>query len=337
MKKTDVVIDIVIPWVDGEDSRWQEEHDRYASTSREDDHVSRYRRWDAFRYWFRMLEANAPWVRTIHFVTWGHVPKWLNTNHPKLHIVNHRDFIPERFLPTFSSHTIELNMHRIPGLADHFIYFNDDVYLTKKTSPEDFFHCGSPRDTAVMGIIKNDAVENFMPYIMLNMMAIINEKFSKKEVVGKHFLKWFHPRYGKYLLNNAYLLPWGCFTGIRNFHTGVPFEKTTLEEVWREIPDILEATSLRKFRSREDVNQYIFRYWRLMRGQFIPAKPNSDYVTIGKADIGTIERLLKANTILCINDDPGDFDARLENQKLEELFRKYYPDQCSFEIEDSEI
>ena len=55
----------------------------------------------------------------------------LEPDHPKLHIVNHRDFIPEEYLPTFSSHAIELNMHRIPDLAEHFLYFNDDVYLMK--------------------------------------------------------------------------------------------------------------------------------------------------------------------------------------------------------------
>lgn len=333
MKRADPVIDIVIPWVNGEDPVWQEVHEQYASTSREDNHISRYRQWDVFRYWFRMIEENAPWVRTIHFVTWGHVPSWLDTEHPKLHIVNHRDFISDRFLPTFSSHTIELNMHRIEGLADRFIYFNDDVYLTKKTSQEDFFHHGKPRDSAVLGIIKNDAMENFMPYIMLNMMAIINERFSKKDVIRKYPLRWMNPRYGKYLLNNAYLLPWGCFTGIRNFHTGVPYEKATLEEVWREIPEVLESTCERKFRGREDVNQYIFRYWRLMKGEFFPSRPNSDYVTIGKTDTKTIETLMGENTILCINDDPGDFDAEVENKKLEQLFRKYYPHRSSFEIE----
>ena len=68
-------------------------------------------------------------MRKVHLLTYGHLPAWLEPDHPKLHIVNHRDFIPEEYLPTFSSHAIELNMHRIPDLAEHFLYFNDDVYL----------------------------------------------------------------------------------------------------------------------------------------------------------------------------------------------------------------
>ena len=59
-------------------------------------------------------------IQKIHFVTWGHIPEWLNTEHPKLNIVRHEDFIPEKFRPTFNSHTIEWNFHRIPGLAEKF-------------------------------------------------------------------------------------------------------------------------------------------------------------------------------------------------------------------------
>ena len=57
--------------------------------------------------------------------------EWLNTKHPKLNIVCHEDFIPQKFLPTFNSHTIEWNFHRIPGLTEQFVYFNDDMFLLK--------------------------------------------------------------------------------------------------------------------------------------------------------------------------------------------------------------
>ena len=72
-------------------------------------------------YWFRAVEKFAPWVRKIHFVTCGHVPAFLNLAHPKLHHVKHEGFLPPEVLPTFSSHAIEMNLHRIPGLAEHFV------------------------------------------------------------------------------------------------------------------------------------------------------------------------------------------------------------------------
>ena len=54
---------------------------------------------------------------------------WLNDNHPKLHIVNHRDYIPEECLPTFGPNPLMLNLHRIPGLSDRFVLFNDDTFV----------------------------------------------------------------------------------------------------------------------------------------------------------------------------------------------------------------
>ena len=110
-------IDFVIAWVDGSDLEWQKEKNKYANpgdtTLQVDASMVRYREWDTLRYWFRAVEKYAPWVNQVYFVTCGHVPKWLNMDAPKLHFVRHQDYIPEQYLPTFSSHPIELNLHRI--------------------------------------------------------------------------------------------------------------------------------------------------------------------------------------------------------------------------------
>lgn len=106
-------IDFVIPWVNGNDPEWIKEKSNFEKQSEGDRRDIRFRDWDNLRYWFRAVEAYAPWVNRIHFITWGHLPEWLNTAHPKLNIVTHQDYIPQAYLPTFNSHTIELNMHRI--------------------------------------------------------------------------------------------------------------------------------------------------------------------------------------------------------------------------------
>lgn len=62
------------------------------------------------------------WVNKIYFVTWGHVPKWLNTAHEKIQIVKHEDFMAPAYLPTFNINSIELNLHRIKGLSEHFVF-----------------------------------------------------------------------------------------------------------------------------------------------------------------------------------------------------------------------
>lgn len=146
---TNNAIDFVITWVNGNDPEWRKEKSLYSgdaiSNSFElDIREERYRDWDNLQYWFRGVEKFAPWVRKIHFVTWGHLPKWLNLDNPKLHIVNHKDYIPKTFLPTFNSHTIEWNFHRISGLSEHFVYFNDDMFLLQKVEPGEFFKGGKP-------------------------------------------------------------------------------------------------------------------------------------------------------------------------------------------------
>ena len=91
-------IDFVITWVDGGDKAWQREKACYDPAAGTDDGEERYRDWDLLKYWFRGVEKYAPWVRKIHFLTWGHIPEWLDTSNKKIHIVNHKDYIPKEYL-----------------------------------------------------------------------------------------------------------------------------------------------------------------------------------------------------------------------------------------------
>ena len=126
-------IDFVILWVDGNDKKWLEQKNSYTNKT-EEIKKSRFRDWDLLKYWFRGVEKYAPWVNKIFFVTWGHIPSWLDTKNPKLEIVKHSDFIPPKYLPTFNSNVIELNLHRILNLSEKFVLFNDDVFIIYKLS-----------------------------------------------------------------------------------------------------------------------------------------------------------------------------------------------------------
>ena len=112
-------IDFVVLWVDGSDPKWLKEKNKYSDSKIDiDDTIARYRDMKTFKYWFRAVEKYTPWVNKIHFITWGHVPDWLDTTNPKLNIVNHKDYIPKEYLPTFNSNVIELNLHRIEDLSE---------------------------------------------------------------------------------------------------------------------------------------------------------------------------------------------------------------------------
>nr|XP_031827521.1 N-acetylglucosamine-1-phosphotransferase subunits alpha/beta isoform X2 [Nomia melanderi] len=94
---------------------------------------------DELRYSLRSLEMYAPWVRHVYIVTNGQIPSWLDMDNPRVTLVTHEDiFLNKSDLPTFSSPAIESHIHRIPGISDKFLYFNDDVMLGAEVWPEDF-------------------------------------------------------------------------------------------------------------------------------------------------------------------------------------------------------
>ena len=97
-------IDFILPWVDNEDPQWQESLRKWlpADSGAFDASAARYRNWHLLRFWFRGVEKYAPWVRKVHLVTCGQKPHCLNYDHPKLHFVNHEDYLPADALPVFN-------------------------------------------------------------------------------------------------------------------------------------------------------------------------------------------------------------------------------------------
>ncbi|MBX4777370.1 capsular biosynthesis protein, partial [Klebsiella sp. CVUAS 10191.3] len=126
-------IDFVVLWVDSDDRRWQNDflHYKtiYSDTYKLAITPSRFRDMGLFKYWFRAVENYAPWVRKVHLVTCGQVPTWLDKSYHKINLVPHSDIIDEKYLPTFNSRAIEVNIHKIKDLSEQFVYFNDDMLL----------------------------------------------------------------------------------------------------------------------------------------------------------------------------------------------------------------
>ena len=127
--------DVVYTWVDGNDPAWKSLFRAYCdsrdqSESQEGLGATRFQQHDELRYSLRSIEAYAPWVSRIYLVTNGQVPNWLDTHNDRLVLVNHDEiFTNKSDLPTCNSYAIEFNLHRIRGLSDRFVYFNDDMFL----------------------------------------------------------------------------------------------------------------------------------------------------------------------------------------------------------------
>jgi len=327
------MIDFVIIWVDGNDVNWQKEKKKFSHSDDSDSRDIRFRDWDNLKYWFRGVEKFAPWVHKIYFVTWGHLPEWLDITNEKLVVVNHKDYIPKDYLPTFNSHTIELNLHRINDLSEHFVYFNDDMFIIDKVCPDDFFKKGLPVDVAIeSGIATSDPK---MLSIYYNHLAIINKKFNKKVVIKNNLKNWFNYRYGIQLLRGVLAYPWRNFIGFYNLHAPQSFLKSTFNNVWKENELILDNTCKHKFRSELDVSQYLIRQWQLCSNTFEPKrfKMSKGYTITNSADDVCNHIRRQKSKLLCINDSDkiSNEDFELFKKEVVASFEKILPEKSSFE------
>lgn len=282
-------IDLIIPWVDGSDPEWLKEKTKYMSGTEVNASANsniRYQSWDNLHYWFRAVEKFMPWVHKVFFVTCGHIPAFLNRNCPKLEIVRHADYIPEEYLPTFNSNTIEMNYHRIKRLSENFILFNDDFFPLQPIPEEYYFQNNMVCDEAVESPIMPvdiGSISGWSCRMKANNILFINRHFSKREVQEKNYDKWFCEEYGELQRRNEGLSYWNNFCGFHDPHMASAMKKSTLNKLWEVEPDTLHTASLNRFRGETDVSQYLIRYWQLCEGDFIPRK------TLGKPFLVTLE------------------------------------------------
>lgn len=332
-------IDVVIIWVDGNDPGWVKEKSKHLGVEAGvDSGARRYRDWDNLQFIFRGIEQFMPWVRNVYFVTSGHKPSWLNLRHKKLKFIAHDDYIPREFLPTFSSHPIELNFHRIRGLSNRFIYFNDDMFITNTTSPGDFFSAkGLPRDMAINTRITSTDYNDPIGNIALNNTSIINAHFRKNEVLRKNPMKWLHPSYGiSALFRSISFMPYPTFTGFLNTHLPSSFLKSSFVDVWEAEPAIMSAVCSTKFRSKSDVSQYLIRDWQIAQGNFAPKNWYRDgrYYGVSAESIGKIEQDIigQKYKLICLNDEASDPDFEDLRDRIISALEIILPTKSSFEL-----
>lgn len=326
-------IDFVILCVDGNDPMWQKALHTYLPQSQSTDDIRniRYRNWNNLRYWFRGVEKFAPWVNRIHFISCGQLPDWLNLKASKLNFVKHSDYIPKEYLPTFSSRPITLNIHRINELSEHFVLFDDDMFLIDKVGPERFFRKGLPCDLAAFNTINPNGT---ISHNILNDMCVIKASFNKNEMLRKHFWKWHSLQAGTKLLRTLFLSPWPYFTGFYDPHLPQAYLKSTFEEVWKRHEDILLSSTAARFRTIADVNIWLFRYWQLAKGTFVPLNVNRSgaYLPISDDSLNKITKTIKyqKKKIVCLNDEEvSSFETA--KKQINAAFQKILPEKSSFE------
>ena len=177
-------VDAVITWVDGADPVHRAKRERHLALAEADalaearaplhDNGTNPHRWlcsDELNYCVRSIANNAPWVRRIWIVTDAQTPEIMQLPPEiaaKISIVDHSEIFAgyDDALPTFNSLSIETMLWRIPGLAEHVLYFNDDVFLTAPVTRSDFFAGDGPvlsgqwadhSDLVACGVRRDDA------------------------------------------------------------------------------------------------------------------------------------------------------------------------------------
>lgn len=333
-------IDFVITWVDGSDEKWlakkkeyeklQTETEKAEKKARKKETDARYRDWGLLPYLFRGIEQYASWVNHVFLVTDHQIPEWLNADHPQLTVVDHDRFIPDEYLPTFNSHTIELNIHRIPGLSEQFVYFNDDCFLTGVCRPEDFFKHGKPVDEASLNGINGK--DNEFARIQFQNMALMNCHYSVKDC-KKHLSKWLRPSYGRNLFRTLLLLPFQRLQGIYNPHGPMSVLKQTCQKLWERDGAVLDATCRCRFRKDENVSAYIYRYEQLLSNRFIAHKSLNKYCSVTEP-AGKIAQNIKKYKMVCINDAELEEKQFLRKRKeIQKIMENVFPSKSAFEKE----
>lgn len=330
-------IDFVVLWVDGADPEWAAEKNKYMGITINDSNSdNRFRDWGLMKYWFRAVEQYTPWVRKIHFVTWGHIPSFLNTEHPKLNIVRHDQFIPEQYLPLFNSAAIEMNVHRIDGLSEKFVLFNDDTILLKPLKERDFFLNGLPCGYYAELPASFVGVPKEWEHTIINNLGIINKHFSKKKTVRKNRKRIYSFQYSlkdnirTWLLGN--INP-DSYVGFKNFHCPVPFEKSTFESIWNLEYEILSDTSSHKFRDNRDVNPWLALWWQLAKGDFVPRRNSTRTFAVTSECIEEIVNCVigQKYEMICLNDPSEEIDFDFLSDRLQKAFLTLLPNASEFE------
>lgn len=314
---TDVTfdIDVVYTWVDGSDPAWEAaRRDRLAAGGPAAAHTTvsgpaRYTDRDELRYSMRGLHLFAPWVRRIHVVTAGQTPAWLDVDHPKINMVDHRDLLPAEALPTFNSHAIETALHRITGLAEHFLYFNDDMLLGSPAWPERFFDSSGSTAVAASGVLVGLPGQQELPWA------------------------WAAAR-NRELLQRAF----GVTTVHTLAHAPYPHRRSVVAAVVDRFPDEVAATARAPFRSPTDVSllSSLAQHHGLITGTAHLAPSDMTYVDLAdpalRGRLRTLARRTHEGFCLGESHDPA-LDRRGVDEVLASFLAAYFPVPAPWERE----
>lgn len=242
-------IDLVYLWVNGNDPKWIAKRNACIGepTGTPENCKGRYVDNDDLKYSLRSVELYAPWIRKIFIVTDDQVPEWLNTEHPKIQIVDHTEIMPPECLPCFNSSVIEHFLYRIPGLSEHFLFANDDMYINRPVTPETFFAADS------------------LPKIRMS-----RRPFRKLSIWFKTRVKGKKLDNYRQIVENATRLvekKYGTYYSGKSHHNIDSYLKSTFQHTYEMFEKEISTTFCNHMRSANDIQRHLYSYVALAEKQ----------------------------------------------------------------------
>ena len=261
----------------------------------------RFRDWGTLKYLLRGIEANMPFIRNVYLVVShsSQVPQWADQS--QLKIVLHKDIIPADYLPTFNCNPIEMHLHRIDGLDEEYLYFNDDLYPLAPCRPEDFFRDGK----GVLGFSRHFLASGMYKKICRN-----SDTHARKALGLK---------------------PSFCF--VRPQHTCTPMFKSECEQLYSILEQDILA-SLTRVRTSENLNQYLFLDYQLYKGRMINEKISNKHYSVAVTSPEKLKSFILSPTrnLMCVNDVRLSEERYLKlRSAMIEAFEQKFPHKSRFE------
>lgn len=307
-------VDLVYLWVDGNDPEWLAKRNAAIGATSEDSGVNcegRYADNDELKYSLRAAEKYAPWIRRIFIVTDSQTPAWLDTDHPKVRIVDHSEILPPEALPTFNSVTIEHALHRIPGLSEHFLYANDDMFFNRPVEPSDFF---SPDGQPI-------ARMNRRPLRRLTL-------WMEQHLQGKTL-----SNYNLTIQNAANLVKdrLGRYIGHKTHHNIDAYRKSDYARAYRLFEDAIRPTLRNRVRSDNDIQRNLYSYVPIVEKrchlEFVGRKTSFRLHIDNRSHYAKLDRMQPM--LFCMND--SQFASDDDRQTAKEYLERRFPDKSGFE------
>lgn len=303
----DFPIDVVYTWVDDSDPDWRSEKESYLPTIDDGEDLSagtmRFRNRDELKYSVRSVRTLMPWVRNIYIVTADQRPAWL-AQESEIIVVSHSEIFPtQSVLPVFNSHAIESCLHRIPGLSEHFLYFNDDTMLLRMQVPSNYFHA-------------NGTAKFFLSPVKVDLRP--KEDVEPHMWAAQNNRRILQERFGKTITRGM-------------LHTPYPHRKSTLQQIEADYPEIFRTVRSAKFRSETDISllSSFGQYYGYFTGTYEPGSIRYAYCSLGDdALLQRLSRLVATDRFDVVTfgeAENANFSSVEVDNMLDQFFRARFP------------